>query len=438
MNARQIRGLLAASAAVPALAFAQGADEARPISLTDAVKLAQQNQPSTVAARNSIRTGESAVLQRKLSFLPTLSLNATAGQRGGTQLVQGVPLPLTGNPWSYSRGLSTSLTLFDGGQKYYDFRSADANLDAFEANDVLQRYTVALSVKTQYYLVLAAREQAAAANRQREQADQQLRVASAKMNAGAATRSDSLSAAISVGNAQLALLNAENALRGANAALTRLVAAPFTVTATSSDTAEVGHIDLSDAELMRLVLEGPGVRQSTAALAAARVTHKSSTSGYWPRLTVTGNYGQNPASSPTFDWGSGTASKSTNLSFSLGYTIFDGYQRENSLASARIAEENADANLRDARFLAQQNLTTFLNSYRTAIATIQLQQLQITAAEENLRVITQQYNLGTKQLLDLLTAQTSLDNQRIALINARQNARIAKANIEALIGRDLP
>jgi outer membrane protein len=438
MNARKIRGLLAGSAVVPVLALAQGADEARPISLVDAVKLAQQNQPSTVTARNSIRTGESTVRQRRLAFLPTLSLSSTAAQRGGTQLVQGVPLPLTGNPWSYSRGLSSQLTLFDGGRKYYDYRSADANLDASAANEVLQRYNVALSVKTQYYAVLAAREQAAAANRQREQADQQLKVASAKMNAGAATRSDSLTAAISVGNAQLALLNAENALRGANAALTRLVATPFTVTATSSDTAEVGHIDLSDEELTKLVLDGPGVRQPAAALAAARTAHKSNTTGYWPQLLVNGSYGQNPASSPNFDWGSGTASKSTSLSFSLSYNLFDGYTREANLVNARIAEENADANLRDAKFFAQQNLTTFLNSYRTAIATIQLQQLQFVAAEENLRVITQQYNLGTKQLLDLLTAQTSLDQQRLNLITARQNARIAKANIEALIGRDLP
>ena len=56
---------------------------------------------------------------------------------------------------------------------------------------------------------------------------------------------------------------------------------------------------------------------------------------------------------------------------------------------------------------------------------------------ENLRVITQQYNLGTKQLLDVLTAQASLDLARSNLIAARLSARVAKANIEALIGRDL-
>ena len=40
-------------------------------------------------------------------------------------------------------------------------------------------------------------------------------------------------------------------------------------------------------------------------------------------------------------------------------------------------------------------------------------------------------------LLDVLTAQASLDQARYNLIAARLNARVAKANIEALIGRDL-
>ena len=53
------------------------------------------------------------------------------------------------------------------------------------------------------------------------------------------------------------------------------------------------------------------------------------------------------------------------------------------------------------------------------------------------RGLQQQYNLGTKQLLDLLTAQLQLDNARATLIQARQNARVAKAQIESIIGRDL-
>ncbi|NBS60251.1 MAG: TolC family protein [Betaproteobacteria bacterium] len=84
-----------------------------------------------------------------------------------------------------------------------------------------------------------------------------------------------------------------------------------------------------------------------------------------------------------------------------------------------------------------QNLTTFLSNYRTAQSTIELQLLTIQSAREALRVVQQRYNLGTSSLLEVLQAETTLDNARAQLINARVNARIAKANIEALIGRDL-
>jgi outer membrane protein len=107
------------------------------------------------------------------------------------------------------------------------------------------------------------------------------------------------------------------------------------------------------------------------------------------------------------------------------------------VANARISLENAEATLRDNRFLVQQNITQQLNTFNTAMQSIELNRLQIAAAEENLRVVQQQYNLGTKQLLDLLNAQTSLDNARATLIQSRQNARLAKANIEQIIGRDL-
>jgi outer membrane protein len=436
----QVAVLALAAGLIPAVLGAQALTDARPISLDEAVKLAQLNQPSTVLARNALRTTESTIRTTLLGYLPSLSIGQSASQRGGTQLVQGVPLPLTGNPWSYGRSLSFGqVTLFDGMQRWNNYRTQQANLNANETSVVSAQYAVALNVKTAYYAILTAREQEAAAQRQLEQAQQQLRVSTAKMQAGSATRTDSLSGAIAVGTARQAILTAQNQLLNANAQLTRYVATAFTVTALPADSAEVTPIGLSDAELMAVVQQGPAVMQTTAQLAAAQAAQRAAQAPYMPTLTVSGNYGQTMPGSKTFEIGGGTGSKttSTSLSFNLNYTLFNNYQREAGLVTARVNLENAQANLRDAKFLAQQNLTTQLNTFRTATLSIELNKLQIQSAEENLRVVQQQYNLGTKQLLDMLTAQTSLDNARTSLITARQNARIAKANIESLIGREL-
>ena len=98
----------------------------------------------------------------------------------------------------------------------------------------------------------------------------------------------------------------------------------------------------------------------------------------------------------------------------------------------------AEAQLRDARFLARQNLIQQLGALRTAEERIRIQQASVAAAQEDLRVQQQRYNLGASTLLDLLASQTTLDAARAALIQARQDYRVARAQIEAIIGRDLP
>jgi len=423
---------------VPALAAAQqGSDNPRPISIDDAVKLAVLNSPLTVASRNGQISGEAGVKFAKYQFLPSLALNYSASNQGGTQFVQGVPVGSPNLPWSYSRSISSNLTVFDGGAHWYDYKAAGATLDAAEASDVSQRYAVALSVKTQYYAILAAREQESAARRQLEEAQQSLQVSSAKMIAGAATRADSLTAALAVGTAQLAIITAQNLLVNANASLTRLVASQVMVTAVVGDTSDIGHFDVDEGALTKMALEGPSVRAAVASYQASTALHRAATTSYLPSITASGSYGQNPKGSQGFDFGGGPTATSTALRLTASYSIFNNYSREQTLILARIAEDNAQANLRDTKFAAQQNLTQFLVNYQTAQQTIALQLLQIQSATENLRVQTQRYNIGTALQVDVTTAQAALDQARFNLISARLSARTAKANIEALIGRDI-
>ena len=432
--------LLALLAIVPVTVAAQVVGDSRPISLDEAIRLAQLNQPTTVQARNQIRQSEASVRRNfyNLGFIPTLGIGASANQRGGDRYAEGVKLPNTTTPWAYGRSLNIGgITLFDGGTKWNTWRQSQATLNVNESGLVTQRYTVALLVKTAYYNVVTAREQRAAAQRQLDQARQQLAVAAAKMSAGSATRTDSLTAAISVGTARQAILTADNAIANANAALTRYAATPFTVTALAIDSTSVPSIDVSDTELVRMALAGPLVTQNTAQLRVAEAQRRSANAPYMPQLTMSLSYGWTIENSQKFQLADGPNGNSTGLGFNFNYNLWDNFAREQTVVQARLSLENAEATLKDNKFAVQQNLTQQLNTFRTAVASIELNQLQIASAEENLRVVQQQYNLGTKQLLDLITAQRSVDDARAQLITSRQNARIAKANIEQIIGRDL-
>ncbi len=421
----------------PTLVTAQQGDAARPISLDEAVRLAQQNSPLTVSARNALRTGKLTVMNAIGQYLPSLSLNSYANNSAGSTLFQGQVYPYTGPPWNFGDGLNANLLVIDGGQRWFAYRAAQATQRANEENETVQRYGVGLTVKQQYYTVLQARELEAAGASAVEAAQVTLNYAAARVKVGATVRTDSLKAAVQMGTARLALINARAALRDANAALTRLVASNVEVTAIAADTNEVPRIDVDDASLTRMADDGPAVRQAIATSEASKSNRRSVVTGnFIPQIRVGYNYSLGSSAS-YFNWGGGPGTNTTQYTLSASYSIFNNFTRELNTMQATVAADNADAALRDARFNARANLATLLDQYRTAIEIVDLQQLQIAAAQEDLSATQTRYGLGAAAYLDVLTSQTTVDAQRIALVNARFTARTAKAAIEAFIGRDL-
>jgi len=421
-----------------ALAAQAGADSvARPIPLDEAVRLAQRNSPTTVQASGTTRNNSAAVRSAYMSFIPTLSFNSGASKQNGDRFdSQGQLVPFTGAAWQYSSGLSMNIDLFDGGNRLYRLRGAKANVSASEANETLQQYNVSLNVKQQYYAVLAARESEGAAKAQLDQASEQLKTATARVAAGAATKSDSLRAIIQVGNAQLALIQARNNLNIANASLTRLVATPFIVTAEPNDTTEAIALLADSAQVAALALRGPAVQQSEAAYSAARAGVRSSLTPYMPTVSLRFNRGGNGTDS-RFGWGDNRYAYSQTMSFNMQFPFFNQGTREEQVVRSRVAEDVAQAQLRDARFLAQQQLVQYLSTFRSAEQRVQIQLASVEAADEDLRVQQRRYSLGASTFLDVLSSQVTLNQARAALIQARFDARVAKAQIETLTGKDM-
>lgn len=425
-------------AALPAALAAQqpAADSLHPITLKEAIALAQENAPAAVAAEGQIRTANSSVTSAYAAFVPSLSWTMGQTQSSGPRLGQDGTIIQYQNPWSFSDGLSTQLTLFNGGQRIAQLRTARAGVKSAEANEVAQKFTIALNVKTQYYNVLAALESESAAEAQLKQAVEQLKVSVAKVVAGASTRSDSLRSAIQVSTARLALLTAQSNRTVASAALTRLVATPYLVTATALDTLDQSVTAVDSAMLSHLASQSPSIRSAQASLTTAKAAYSSTKGSYLPSLNV--SYGRSGSGYDKY-WGigGGQLSYSKRLSFSLNFPIFDNWSRESQSVNAAVQVRNADASLRDAQLAAQQNIVQYYTNLQTLQEEISIQEQTIAAAEEDLRVQDQRYAVGASTLLDVLTSQTALNQARSQLIQYRLDFRTTRAQIEALIGRDL-
>ena len=86
---------------------------------------------------------------------------------------------------------------------------------------------------------------------------------------------------------------------------------------------------------------------------------------------------------------------------------------------------------------ARADLAQALGTFRLARERVASQAATLEAAEEDLRVQQQRYTIGGSTHLDVLTSQTQLEQSRRDLIRARYDLRIARAQLEALVGRSL-
>ena len=431
-------------AAPAGVAAAIPLDSAVPITIGEAIRRARQSAPTAVQARGSERANRAAVRSAYGALLPNVSVNLG----GSRQFVDpnsltrinsqtGATETLSPSPWSYSNGLSLNMTLFNGGQSLYDIQTAKANVNAAEASAVSQDFQIALDVSQQFYNALAARESEDAARSLLELAVQQLRYSTIRVKSGVAIKSDSLRSLIQVGNAQLALLTAQTNLRSANASLTRQIGSDITVTAAPGDTVlpPLDAIALDTASLARLAENGPAVRQSQSALDAAKASRRGARAPYLP--TVTAGYSRSGSGVGRFGIGNDPYSYGGRLNFALSYPLFNGFARETQVVRADVAEDNAVAALRDARLAARQLLVQNVDLLRTAQQRFSVQAISVVAAEEDLRVQQLRYNAGASTLLDVLTSQNQLSQAQTALIQARFDARVARARLEALIGQRL-
>src|SRR5512137_984341 len=141
------------SAAFLALATTTVAAQDLPrLTLQEALRLAAQNKPSMVQARQDVRVaawGERTALG---AFLPTIS-SSVSGSRSGAERYnqatgQRVVIPF---PYSEQYGLSARMDLFTGFRRGANRRSASATADLRGATQLRQEYAVALSTKQAFF-----------------------------------------------------------------------------------------------------------------------------------------------------------------------------------------------------------------------------------------------------------------------------------------------
>ena len=431
---------LVSGALVPMLlASAQSAAaQDRAVTLADAIRLSEKVQPGMVQARADITTAAARKRNVWGSYLPTISASSSASEffSEGTDRVDPVTGQIqTGNTTSRSlnTSLSGSIDLFTGFRRGAEMNAARAGERAADASLVDARYQQALTTTNQFFDALAARQLVGVREASVRRAEEQLKVSINKLHAGTATRSDSLRSLVTLGSAQLDLINAQTALAAAEAGLARLVGETGRVRA-MDDSAFYRVLESIDSAAVRAdaAASSPRIQSADADASVARANVKVSKSAYWPSLALSGNTAWNAAKSNDYDW-----LNQRGVSLALRWNLFDRFDRELAVSEREATLDVADAQATDARREVAAELTARLADLDASRAQIDITGTSVVAAREDLRVQQERYRLGASTIVDLLSSQEALNQAEVDVLVARFSYLRAKAQIEALIGRNL-
>jgi outer membrane protein len=409
---------------------ANSSAQVRVVSLEDAIELAVLNNPIMVQRLGEIQIAQAGRREFLGNWLPSLSGSGSWATNSGQQFDQVTQQSVSSNSTSYSAGLSASYTIFDGFRREASGRSSSAEVVTADANLINESFATVLATKTAFFQALAGAELVRVSETRIARAEGQLKISRDKLAAGSAIRSDTLQSFVETANARLQLVNAATQRAIALSNIQRLTGINEAIDV-QGDTALNRIIGLDTAALRTEVLiNAPVVIQSEAALRVADANVAVSKSSYF--RSVSASYSQN--------WNGRQVSVLNNTwsaRLSMSYPIFNGFVREAGVVRSNVNQEAAIARYEDTKRQVNSQLTQFLLALQSADIRMDLATASREAAEEALRVQQERYRLGAATIVEVLASQVNLDQAEVDIVQARLDYLTSKAQIEALIGREL-
>lgn len=415
------------------LALISGLSQAQMYMLDQCIELALQNKESLQNAVLDVETARYGKTGSLSNILPSFGAGAGYSMskfKERTNYATNTKYSTsTGNSW----GLQLSQTIYDGGAWWNKIASAGNNYRIMQEMERQVKTNVIYAVVESFYSVLKLQQLLDVARMNLMLANQQVELVTNQFEIGAAAKTDLLKVNVLKGQAQVDVITRDAQLQDAVRNLKNAMGMM------DQDGAIMVNDDLGgeyaipeiDSALASMEHNNPSILAKQAQIKGAELNHKIINGARLPSLDASMRYNYQSADATGLvaedDW-------STSLSLSFQIPLFTGFDLHTKTQQAKITirqEVNEyNTQLHDLR-VRLEGLLEILNNYRE---TIPINEEVLESAEEDLKLVQEQYSLGSVTILEVLDAQLSVTRARSSLVSARYDAQIQAAALEALLG----
>jgi outer membrane protein TolC len=404
------------------------------LSLSEAIQLGLQYNPSLAAALSAIERSRGQEQAAFAPFLPQIDILNRYAATSKT-LLPGAPglvgaINITGiSPYqAWQSELQLQWILYDFGRTAGRYRQAGMREAIAQLQAERARQTVAYDVAAAYLQALEAtaiREIAVEAIRRAEAVLEDVR---ARQEGGVALRDDVLRADVELSEARDALVRAEDAeitaLAQLNNALGRDASMPLRLA--SGQYPGVFQATLAEC-LQRAAAQRPEVGVARDRVAAAEFGRQAAKGEFLPRLTVLGGLGRVDGEEVVSGWQEG-------VGIHINVPLYHGGANLGNLhaADADIAQAVADAQSIVNDISLQ--ITLAHRGVISAQARAELARPAVEQSRETLRLVRQRYRNGTATPTDVIDAETARTRSEQRYVSARIEYLSALAKLAYAMG----
>jgi outer membrane protein len=427
--------LLAGSAALALVTAWVGTAPALADTIEAALVRAYQSNPQLNAQRAAVRATDENVPQALSGYRPKVAVTASGGYQY-TDATQGVPgglgQSLHGAQAPAAVGATVSQTLFDGFQTSNKTRAAEGQVSASREGLRVLEQTVLLAAATIYmdYLRDSAIVEVQRSNvRVLEETLKQTRD---RFNVGEVTRTDVAQSQAQLAAGRTQFMTAQSVLTTTRSNFRRIVGnepgqlAPGSPVDRFLPATLAGAVDLG-------LTQNPNVSAAMYGIDVSHLQVKVAEGALFPTVTLQANVQQGYAQQLTVQkqfFASAVAQVSVPI-YQGGAEYSLIRQSKETLAQQRLTLEQVRDQTRASVVQAWGQLLAGKSQVASA-------QAQVEASEVALNGIREEAKAGQRTTFDVLNAQQTLVNARVALVTAQHDRVVASYAVLNAVGRLSP
>ncbi|CAN5717199.1 TolC family outer membrane protein [soil metagenome] len=417
---------------------------ARAETLTDALALAYQTNPTLQAQRANQRVTDEGVVQAKTNFRPTLSgsVDASVSEThladpiSSSSFVNGQIVTTSRNTDKRSgsgAGLAFAQPLYTGGRATASLTAAEADVLAGREDLRSVEQSVLGNVIQSYVDVRRDQERLRIAQENVSVLTRQLEESNARFEVGEITRTDVAQSQARLAAARASQSSAQAILAASRAAYASVVGQNPTDLAPEPSLAAL--LPTSVEQAFELVEQNnPQIQAARYAEQAAAARVALAKAAYRPSVAARAGYDLDASRINGSGERFNDFNRAATGSLTASIPLFTGGLTASQVRAAKERENAARIAVEGAKRSALQQISTAWNNLLASRANLVSNEEQVRATKIAFEGVRQEQQVGLRTTLDVLNAQLELANAEVALVVARRDEYVASASVLQAMG----